>query len=194
MDERSGESLTQRRFDELVLRGVLRYGPPLPIALADLPLAAGTVLRLACDVEGLSEGRLQHNQTCCMAKPLFYDEGRLTPTALLQCLRCEKPSFHLQHDVGGAPFSLLIRNCPYLQSSHGRVTFMRQLQLLHPVGSSPPPHHPARSGDAEDEDHGAEEASTPVLVYGLGKYKMWEAASFDGVRCGPQPWLYSSLM
>lgn len=102
-------------------------------------------------------------------------------TELLKFIRKEYPSFSFQQHCDGVPFALLIKNCNYLNSFGGKVTFM-----------------PICQGDAmtgEDvADVGDDAQQAADVVIGLRKYKMREAGQVDGVRQGPQPWLFNGAM
>lgn len=102
------------------------------------------------------------------------------PSSLLQFIRKEMPSFSFREHCDGLPFSLLIKNCCYLQSFGGRVSFL-----------------PVRREDFTGHDDSFENDqsfSHDTTIVGLRKYKMRETQSVDGVRQGPQPWLYSAGM
>lgn len=115
--------------------------------------------------------------------PPSKDDLRLSE--LLKCIRAEMPSFSFRDHCDGVPFSLLIKNCCYLQSFGGKVCFL-------------PVRREDYCGDDADESFDTTESPAGFVhddtIVGLRKYKLREVASQDGVRQGPQPWLYSGGM
>ncbi|CAD2222702.1 hypothetical protein ADEAN_001024900 [Angomonas deanei] len=94
------------------------------------------------------------------------DEVKLKIYELYDVLLKHKPTFSLEEDCDGVPLSLMVKNCNYLRSHEGKVCYMRYLRR-------------------EEMENGKR-----ALVLSIGKYKMREHPSQDGVRQGPQPWLY----
>lgn len=133
-------------------------------------------------------------------------ETSLRTTELLALIRQEMPTFSFAEHCDGVPFSLLIRNCLYLQGSGGYVHFQpiyqqQQQQSLRSDDNTDD--HFKSSGRksrelfAERDDDEVEEESTrrvEGIVIGLKRYKHQEALSWDGVRQGPQPWRFSGSM
>jgi hypothetical protein len=102
------------------------------------------------------------------------------PSTLLQFIRKEVPSFSFREHCDGMPFSLLIKNCCYLQSFGGRVSFL-----------------PVRREDFtgnDDSFESTQEFLHDSTIVGLRKFKMREQPSVDGIRQGPQPWLHDAGM
>jgi hypothetical protein len=114
--------------------------------------------------------------------PLAKDAIRASE--LLQIIRKEMPTFSFRQNCDGVPFSLLIKNCCYLQTFGGKVCFL-----------------PVRREDyfsANDASFDISDAPQSFLhdetIVGLRKYKLRQMASQDDARQGPQPWLYSGKM
>lgn len=109
------------------------------------------------------------------------DEMR--PSELLTCIRRVMPEFSFSKHCDGVPFSLLIKNCNFLQCYGGKVHFSA-----------------IRAGDSKTEDDEVHvlkeesERSHDAAIIGLRKYKLRESQPVDGVRQGPQPWLYNGRM
>ncbi|KAK7196859.1 hypothetical protein NESM_000627000 [Novymonas esmeraldas] len=175
----TGNSAAQERFDALVHTALLRYGPPLPV-----DVVAAQKVDLAASPAGPSPSRSpQHRHThhdggADDPTAVYYDEVALRLHELLTILRREQPHFSVRDDCDGLPLSLLVKNSPYLRAFGGKVNYMRFLRRLRPTAAAP-----------------SRDAPTPsVAVLSLGKYKMREPSSQDGLRQGPQPWLYSYSM
>ncbi|EPY35814.1 hypothetical protein STCU_00898 [Strigomonas culicis] len=97
----------------------------------------------------------------------MHDEIALKMTELFAILKKLKPSFTIHDDCDGVPLSLMVKNCSYFRAFGGKVRYMRFFK---------------RERDQK---------GTPTISVSIGKYKMREFPSQDGVRQGPQPWLYS---
>lgn len=136
VNAKTGNSVVQEWFDELVHRSILKHCPP--------------------------------------------SSDALRPSTLLQCIRKEMPGFSFKDHCDGLPFSLMVKNCCYLQSFGGRVSFQ-----------------PVRREDFDGDDKSFERAGEYVhdqTIVGLRKYKMREVPTSDGIRQGPQPWLFHAGM
>ncbi|KEG14737.1 hypothetical protein DQ04_00321060 [Trypanosoma grayi] len=175
VDSNTGNSVIQQRFDSLVHDAILKYGPPLPVEFV-----------VENDVFTPSSAREKMNMSSSCANEgdpdasYFYDEVHVRSQELFEMLRRVDSSFSVRTHADGVPFSLLIKNCQYFRVWGGRVHFMRCLKRV-----------PLR---ARDEDTEAERMGHEKLTVSLGKYKMREPSSFDGLRQGPQPWLHSYRM
>ncbi|ORC93393.1 uncharacterized protein TM35_000012700 [Trypanosoma theileri] len=172
VDQVSGKSIIQQRFDALAYEAVLKYGPPLP---AEFVAENDIVSPL---MSNASSSKTSNTKDEAFS---FYDEVSVKPHELFQMIRQLDPSFSIHTHADGVPFSLLLKNCLYFRVWGGRVHFMRCLHRVSPNGD----------GVAADLDN----SETPgEITVGLAKYKMREAPSFDGLRQGPQPWLYNYRM
>lgn len=172
IDSRNGNSIIQQRFDALVCDAILRFGPPLP---AEFVAENDVVTHVSAGDKLFSS---QHAQDGDSRALYFYDEVPVRPQELFQMIRRVDSSFSVRTHADGVPFSLLIKNCLYLRAFGGKVHFMRWLKRVR-----------CCSGD------GVEGVETPgKVVVTLSKYKMRESPSFDGLRQGPQPWLYNYRM
>ncbi|EKF32895.1 hypothetical protein MOQ_003243 [Trypanosoma cruzi marinkellei] len=173
VDATSGHSIIQQRFDALVHDAVLKYGPPLPaefVSENDILSPFG----YRKDVNASSPFQEENPDA-----HYFYDEVQIRPQELFGIIRKLDPSFSIRTHADGVPFSLLIKNCLYFRVWGGKVHFMRCLKRV-----------PLRTGEAgEDGTEMRGEVTTT-----LSKYKMRESPSFDGLRQGPQPWLYNYRM
>ncbi|AAZ10320.1 uncharacterized protein TEOVI_000770500 [Trypanosoma equiperdum] len=178
VDAHSGQSIAQQRFDSLARDAVLKYGPPLPVEFVaenDVITIQNTVSRSGVgDSSSLRDSERDANH--------FYDEVQVRPQELFQMIRKLDSSFSVHTHADGVPFSLLIKNCSYFNVRGGRVHFMRCLRRVKLSQNT--------RGDVNTE--GSDEPAEVIVV--LSRYKMREAPSFDGVRQGPQPWLYSYKM
>lgn len=127
---------------------------------------------------------------------VFSDDVRLRPPDLLALLRREEPSYSIKRDGGGVPFSLLIRNCSYFRAHAGFIEYQRVLWQLARRRA------PSRRGPAEAEEAGGQphrdsflcDDTDSFFVFTIGTYRLREVPSQDGIRCGPQPWLYSAAL
>lgn len=179
VDSHTGNSVVQLRFNELVHTALLRFGPPLPpefVTANDIVTTSSGADSSAADafVQDERTGRTQRlswqeDLGADGRSFMMYDEVDLRTHELLHIMRRQKPDFSIKVDCDQVPFSLLIRNCPYLRAHSGKVHYMRYLRR---------------------ERHGTENR----IVVSIAKYKLREAASQDGVRQGPQPWKYSYRM
>ncbi|RNE99217.1 hypothetical protein TraAM80_08320 [Trypanosoma rangeli] len=173
VDSTSGNSIIQERFDALVHDAVLKYGPPLPaefVSENDVVTPFGSR-----DNSGASASSSNEDPGVCY----FYDEVEIRPQELFGIIRRLDPLFSVRTHADGVPFSLLIKNCPYLRVWGGKVHFMRCLRRL----------SLRTDGDGEGDEVARGEVTTT-----LSKYKMREPPSFDGIRQGPQPWMYNYRM
>ncbi|EKG04484.1 hypothetical protein TCSYLVIO_004454 [Trypanosoma cruzi] len=173
VDATSGHSIIQQRFDALVHDAVLKYGPPLPaefVSENDIVSPFGSREDFNASSPFQEENPDAH---------YFYDEVQIRPQELFGIIRKLDPSFSVRTHADGVPFSLLIKNCLYFRVWGGKVHFMRCLKRV-----------PLRTGEAGEDD---EEVRGEVTTT-LSKYKMRESPSFDGLRQGPQPWLYNYRM
>lgn len=152
---RTGNSVLQEQFDELVKESLLRYGPPLPAELVADNHMATSASSSSADLG--ADGRSFE----------MHDEVPLKMTELFVILKRQKPSFTIQNDCDGVPLALMVKNCSYLRAFGGKVRYMRFFK--------------------RDKDHDG----SNVISVSIGKYKMREYPSQDGLRQGPQPWLYS---
>eukprot|EP00796_Vickermania_ingenoplastis_P001474 gene1474-863_t len=268
LDPETGESAVQQRFDQLVFRALLRFGPALPVEVleraATHPGRPCPVV-LACDDAytdlemqrkqwGHCETKTEERSHSLGCRPeeervrgrrdaersglcpstggsrgddqgfVFLDEVRVKPHELLRLIQMERPGFSIRRDGGGVPFSLLIRNCPYLRSFGGYATYMRQVRKEPGVprhggcgttaegngGRGKAQRRAAqREGDLDEQSYrassyndtfeknkrnGNEGNEEGYILFSLGKYKFREIGPQDGIRCGPQPWLYSAKL
>ncbi|ESL07599.1 hypothetical protein TRSC58_04709 [Trypanosoma rangeli SC58] len=171
VDSTSGNSIIQERFDALVHDAVLKYGPPLP---AEFVSENDVVTALGSRDNSAASSSKEDPGVCH-----FYDEVELRPQELFSIIRRLDPLFSVRTHADSVPFSLLIKNCPYLKVWGGKVHFMRCLRRL----SLRP------TGDGEGD-----EVTRGEVTMTLSKYKMREPPSFDGLRQGPQPWIYNYRM
>ncbi|RNF20995.1 uncharacterized protein Tco025E_03635 [Trypanosoma conorhini] len=173
VDSASGKSIVQERFDALVHDALLKYGPPLP---AEFVSENDIIAPFAASNDSAAPASSQKEDP---GAHYFYDEVQVRPQELFGIIRQLDPSFSVRTHADGVPFSLLIKNCLYLRAWGGKVHFMRCLRRL-----------PLRTGG----DGEGEEAVRGEVTTTLATYKMRESPSFDGVRQGPQPWLYNYRM
>lgn len=174
VDRDCGDSIIQTKFNELVRVALLKYGPPLPADFVSdnnvVTSSSGQYTdRFVANSNGSSRLSWQEDIGADGKSFMMYDEVGLKSFELLRIIRLYWPSFSVKEDCDGVPFSLLIRNCPYLRAFGGKVQHMRYLRRESINGSS-------------------------HVTVSIAKYKMREAASQDGIRQGPQPWLYSARM
>ncbi|KAG5487766.1 hypothetical protein LSCM1_08132 [Leishmania martiniquensis] len=182
----TGNSAVQECFDALVHRALLRYGPPLPVEVAmnnnvvsGVPFASGA-RRIYPDTDVATDKGADDSSAA------YYDEVALKMHELMAILRREEPHFSVRHDCDGVPLSLMVKNCCYLRSFGGKVQYMRFVRRLR--AGEMQSRGKGQVGGARDTD----EANAAVLS--IGKYKMRELPSQDGVRQGPQPWRYTYRM
>ncbi|GET85598.1 hypothetical protein, conserved [Leishmania tarentolae] len=186
----TGNSAVQERFDALVFRALLHYGPPLPVEVA----MSNNVIFAASFASGARRsGQRTYSDTNAAAdkgaddsSAVYYDEVALKLHELMSILRKEEPHFSLRNDCGGVPLSLMVKNCCYLRAFGGKVNYMRFVRRLRA--------DEMQSGGSNQggDGQGAREPNAAVLS--LGKYKMRELPSQDGLRQGPQPWRYTYRM
>ncbi|CCW68844.1 unnamed protein product [Phytomonas sp. Hart1] len=189
VDQRVGISHIQIRFDKLVHAALLQCGPPLPaefVADNDVVTASSVSpmsVRRHGDVFTTSTDGSDECLKCSMdfgtnsANHVMYDEVGLKPHELMRIVRLYQPSFSIQEDCDYVPFSMLVKNCPYFRAFGGKIHYMRYLQRR------------CDNSSASLDDRAVENNNNPLLV-SIGKYKMREVPSQDGVRQGPKPWLY----
>ncbi|CCW61472.1 unnamed protein product [Phytomonas sp. EM1] len=189
-DELIGDSHIQLKFDELVHTALLRYGPPLPaefVSANDVVTVSSTSPISAQrhgDMFTMGIGGSNERFTCSMdlgadsANYVMYDEVGLKPHELMRIIRLHQPSFSIQEDCDGVPFSLLVKNCSYFRAYGGKIHYMRYLRRKH-----------TKSSAGSDNTAGGNDDNS--LLVSIAKYKMREVPSQDGVRQGPRPWLYS---
>ncbi|KAI5687399.1 hypothetical protein MNV84_00378 [Leishmania braziliensis] len=186
----TGNSAVQERFDALVHRALLRYGPPLPV---EVVMNSNVISSISFASSAHRPTQRSYPDTYVAAdkgaddsSAAYYDEVALKLHELMAILRKEEPYFSVRDDCGGVPLSLMVKNCCYLRAFGGKVNYMRFVRRLH-----------AAELQSGGKNHGggtqnAYEANTAVLS--LGKYKMRELPSQDGLRQGPQPWRYTYRM
>ncbi|KAG8339926.1 hypothetical protein ERJ75_001608400 [Trypanosoma vivax] len=175
VDDRSGVSVVQKRFDALAREAVLKFGPPYPPEFV-LENDVVVVVPPGCSsfrCSGEIDPREEDNE--------FFDEVQIRLQELFHMVRKVDPSFSVRTHADSVPFSLLVKNCLYFKAERGRLHFMRCLRRLSPGRRGVEGSDPVHSGPAEVE-------------VTLAKYKMREPPSFDGIRQGPQPWLYHYKM
>ncbi|KAG5487003.1 hypothetical protein CUR178_08431 [Leishmania enriettii] len=186
----TGNSAVQERFDALVHRALLRYGPPLPVEAA----MRNNVVSAAAFASGAHPHAYRSYPAADVnadkgaddSSAAYYDEVALKVHDLMTILRKEKPHFSIRNDCDGVPLSLMVKNCCYLRAFGGKVNYMRFVRRL-------------RAGELQScgnsQGGGAQDAhKANVAVLSIGKYKMRELPSQDGIRQGPQPWRYSYRM
>ncbi|KAH9599226.1 hypothetical protein LSM04_009673 [Trypanosoma melophagium] len=170
VDQVNGKSIIQQRFDVLAHDAVLKYGPPLPAEfVAENDIISPSLANSSSNETGNMKGESFS----------FYDEVSVKTHELYQMIRRLDPSFSIHTHADGVPFSLLLKNCLYFRVWGGRVHFMRCLRRVLPNGVTVDPDNSDMAGE---------------ITVVLAKYKMREAPSFDGLRQGPQPWLYNYRM
>ncbi|KPI86015.1 hypothetical protein ABL78_4918 [Leptomonas seymouri] len=183
VDAETGGSIVQQNFDDLVYRALLRYGPPLPVEVVQqnniisASSTSPTQRRPHCRT---IQGGGADAGICAADDPnaVYMDEVGLRMPEFMQILRKEQPHFSVRDDCDGVPLSLMVRNCSYLRAFGGRVNYMRFVRRL-------------PGGKTVDVERREADAEGSAMVVVLGKYKMREMPSQDGIRCGPQPWRYS---
>jgi hypothetical protein len=181
VDPETGDSVVQQNFNELVFRALLRYGPPLPV---DVVMHNKVISVAAMSPE---QRRAHFNELHCRSSggsgstddpnAVYMDEVGLRMHEFMSILRKEQPDFSVRDDCDGVPLSLMVRNCSFLRAYGGRVNYMRFVRRL-----------PAPGASSKANPHGG---GACTMVVSLGKYKMQEMPSQDGIRQGPQPWRYS---
>ncbi|CAC9440003.1 hypothetical protein - conserved [Leishmania donovani] len=186
----TGNSAVQERFDALVHRALLRYGPPLPVevvmnnnVISAASFASGT--RRAAQ-HSYSDANVASDKGADDSSAVYYDEVALKLHELMTILRKEEPHFSLRDDCDGVPLSLMVKNCCYLRAFGGKVNYMRFVRRLRA--------DELQSGGNNQGGgvQGGHEANAAVVS--LGKYMMRELPSQDGLRKGPQPWRYTYRM
>lgn len=177
VDRDYGTSITQKQFDDLIYQALVLYGPPLPPDMCPTSTAQGTAhtstftksstLRAAYS----SDESVREDAGANGKNFDFYDEVRLRMSEFVDILRKYKPTFTPRSDSGEVPLSLLIKNCTYLRAFKGHVCYMRYVR---------------RAGQ------GVQCGGPTRASLGIARYKMREIVSADGIRQGPQPWLFRS--
>lgn len=193
VDAETGQSVVQQNFDALVYRALIRYGPPLPVEVVvhNHVISAAS---LSPDQRRAHAQERQRNSSLGGAddpNAVYMDEVGLKMHEVMSILRREQPHFSVREDCDGVPLSLLVRNCCYLRAYGGKVNYMRFVRRLPRESAEAGGHETAgtRNQKSSMSDDPADAGNTMVLS--LGKYKMREMASQDGIRQGPQPWRYS---
>nr|CCC89746.1 conserved hypothetical protein [Trypanosoma congolense IL3000] len=171
VDSHSGQSLIQQRFDALAREAVFKYGPPLPVEFVE----ENDIVTMSSTATSAS------SQYCERDAAHFYDEVQIRPQELYKMICKVEPTFSVRTHADSVPFSLLLKNCLYFNVRNGKVHFMRSLRRV-------------QRREKADESGGERCARSAEVIVVLLKYKMREAPSFDGVRQGPQPWLYNYRM
>ncbi|KPA73445.1 putative mitochondrial hypothetical protein [Leptomonas pyrrhocoris] len=186
VDAETGNSIVQQSFDALVYRAVLHYGPPLPVEV----VLQNNVVSAASMSPAQQRAQFRETQDGGGAggaddpNAVYMDEVGLRMHEFMTILRKEQPHFSVRDDCDGVPLSLMVRNCSYLRAYGGKVNYMRFVRRL-PRGQG------GDMGRETTEDTGEEDAASGTMVVSLGRYKMREMPSQDGIRQGPQPWRYS---
>lgn len=180
VDKQSGKSLVQTRFDSLVHAALLQYGPPLPPSVYTSHRVMSSNASVAPSSSSSDADIGADDPTA-----VFYDEARIRLHELTQLLRRCQPNFSIRDDCGGVPLSALVKGCVYLRVHGGYIHFLRFVRRL---PSSP---QQDASGRNSRCDAATDESGRSAVLLSLGKYKMREPPSQDGLQSGPQPWRYS---
>ncbi|KAG5511956.1 hypothetical protein JKF63_07781 [Porcisia hertigi] len=186
----TGNSAVQERFDALVHRALLRYGPPLPVEAAMNGNVISSASLAASPHQSAQRGHSQADVAADRgaddSSAMYFDEVALKMQDLMVILRKEEPCFSLRDHCDGVPLSLMVKNCCYLRAFGGRVHYMR---FVRPLRAGELQCGVNSQGGRMQDAH-----ETNATVLSLGKYKMRELPSKDGLRQGPQPWRYSYQM